>query len=481
MNTLAILVFALFVQKTTDAPLLYWVKEVRPGVLYRQEVRLHPPLIIHSLKFRYPSENLYLEPVLSGNSVLPMDGSPHSRETVSSLARRLSASCALNADYFAPNGDPIGLFILKGEILSEPFPQRAVVAWGKSPLLFDEPEWDARIVLPDSSTIKIDGINRVAKPHEIIVATPTGGLATAQVPSYHFVLRSEQPLKASGETPAEFRYIVSEAKTVRVEEQHLILVAGPEKYKALIPYARERSQWKISISIKGALNYAAIEYAVGGGPRLLKEGKIVQDYAKERFAPSLYAQRHPRTAVGVTPNSDVIWVVVEGRWSRSQGVTLPELAEIMKRLGCVDAINLDGGGSSVLFAGDLLLNRPSEGTERPVANALLLYAPPWPPPEKTYLIVPKNDLIQSGEVVLLTVQDEQGNKLDNSSVIWSCVGNSAWIDQGGRLHALSEGIVLVRAAIQGTVVTTELQILPRKSFSQSLNHAHDLASVTPSL
>ncbi len=463
MNALAFLLLIPFAQKLPDVPSLHWVKEVRPGVFYRQEVRFRPPLIIHSLKFRHPSENIYLEAVVARDKVLPEDGSPHARETVSSLARRWGASAGLNADYFAPNGDPLGLFIVKGEILSEPFPPRAVVAWGKSPLLFDEPEWDARIVFSDSSVLKIDGVNRVAKPNEIVLATPRGGVAVAQVPSYHFVLRREQPLRTSGDALAEFRYVVPETKTVPVQEQHLVLIAGPEKYKALLPYAREGNMWKISLSLKGALNYGAIEYVVSGGPRLLKEGKIVKDYARERFASSLYTKRHPRTAIGVTQNSDVIWVVVEGRWSFSQGVTLMELAEIMKRLGCVDAINLDGGGSSALCAGGLLLNRPSEGVERPVANAILLYAPPWLPPEKNFLIISKSDFLHVGETTLLTVQDEQGNKVENSHVLWSCLGNSAWIDQGGRLYALAEGTVLVKAVIRGAEVTKEIQVLPKRA------------------
>ncbi len=468
MTATSILALFLFPQTLPDAPSLHWVKEVRPGVFYRQEVRFRPPLIIHSLKFRYPSENIFMEAVLARDAVLPRDGSPHARETVSSLARRMGASAALNADYFAPNGDPLGLFVINGEILSEPFPPRAVIAWGKSPLLFDEPEWEASLILPDTSTIKIDGINRVAKPNEIIIATPKGGLASAQVPSYHFILRAEQPLRAFGETSAEFRYVVPDTKAVSVEEPNFVLVAGPQRYQALIPHARAGNLWKIKISLKGALHYGAIEYAVGGGPRLLRDGKIVQDYTKERFAPSLYAQKHPRTAIGVTSNSDVLWVVVEGRWPLSEGVTLQELAEIMKRLGCVDAINLDGGGSSALFAGDLLLNRPSDGSERPVANALLLYAPPWPPPERTYSIISRSDQLYVGDVMLLKVQDDQGNIVDNFRVLWSCSNGVAWIDQGGRLRALAEGTVVVKAIIRGAEAVKEFSIRPRGAPSLSL-------------
>src|SRR5437016_5825154 len=82
--------------------------------------------------------------------------------------------------------------------------------------------------------------------------------------------------------------------------------------------------------------------------------------------------RHPRTAIGW--NTDSIFMVeVDGRQSHlSVGMTLPELATYKIKLGCANAMNLDGGGSATLWVCGNVMNSPSEGQERPGANALVL-------------------------------------------------------------------------------------------------------------
>lgn len=114
--------------------------------------------------------------------------------------------------------------------------------------------------------------------------------------------------------------------------------------------------------------------AVGGYPELLDGGERVGDLGVgER--PAFAASRHPRTAVGYDPDTDHFWlVVVDGRQApHSAGMTLPELADLMGALGAREALNLDGGGSSVMVVMGAARNHPSDdGGERPVVNALAL-------------------------------------------------------------------------------------------------------------
>lgn len=113
---------------------------------------------------------------------------------------------------------------------------------------------------------------------------------------------------------------------------------------------------------------------VGGYPELLDEGTLVGDLLVSEN-PSFAATRHPRTAVGFDPRRDVLWlVVVDGRQGGySSGMTLPELAEVFETLGVPEALNLDGGGSSVMVVGGRTASRPSdEDGERAVVNALML-------------------------------------------------------------------------------------------------------------
>ena len=108
---------------------------------------------------------------------------------------------------------------------------------------------------------------------------------------------------------------------------------------------------------------------ISGNVMLLRGGEIVPHQNKDR---------HPRTAVGLTEKgSKLVIVVVDGRKPGvASGMSYDELAEEMKELGCYKAINLDGGGSSVMAYREKtglpfhLMNEPTDGHERPVANVL---------------------------------------------------------------------------------------------------------------
>ena len=124
--------------------------------------------------------------------------------------------------------------------------------------------------------------------------------------------------------------------------------------------------------------------AVGGGPMLVKEGKnvAVENYWKEVFDGGGIAgtSRQPRTAVGATADGKLILLVCDGRNMRgSAGFTLAELADKLIELGAVDAVNLDGGGSSTMVGSDgKVLNRPSDTgsaeviVERKISTAVVI-------------------------------------------------------------------------------------------------------------
>jgi hypothetical protein len=124
---------------------------------------------------------------------------------------------------------------------------------------------------------------------------------------------------------------------------------------------------------------------LGAGPRLLRAGRIVVRSAagSEGFdppqAPSFFrafvAGRNPRTLAGVRADGTLLLVTVDGRrpaWS--VGMTLPEAARLMLRLGARDALNLDGDGSSTMVVRGEVVNRPSDRVgERPVSNGLVVF------------------------------------------------------------------------------------------------------------
>lgn len=117
--------------------------------------------------------------------------------------------------------------------------------------------------------------------------------------------------------------------------------------------------------------YTNVRDLLACGPQLIKNGKILP--ADVNFLEAKLKLRHPRSAVGLTAGNHLLLVAVDGRKKgTSVGMTYTELANLMKKLGAVNAMSLDGGDSTALFAGDKIANRPSAGKERSVANALLV-------------------------------------------------------------------------------------------------------------
>lgn len=110
----------------------------------------------------------------------------------------------------------------------------------------------------------------------------------------------------------------------------------------------------------------------GGGPVIIKNGEIRITYDEEVFFGSGIngTNNEPRSAIGFTEDGRVIMMVIDGR-STSVGVTLRRLAEIMLSLDVIEAINLDGGGSTTLAVNGNLINRPAGGTfQRPVPTII---------------------------------------------------------------------------------------------------------------
>ena len=116
-----------------------------------------------------------------------------------------------------------------------------------------------------------------------------------------------------------------------------------------------------------------MQTAIGGGPVLLQNGKIFITNEEERmFIGKAINDKHPRTAMGYTKDNKLIILVIEGRNSNAHGATLTQEAQIFKDLGCIEALNLDGGGSSCLLINGKETIKVSDKTQRPVPAVFLI-------------------------------------------------------------------------------------------------------------
>lgn len=118
-----------------------------------------------------------------------------------------------------------------------------------------------------------------------------------------------------------------------------------------------------------------VKTAVGGGPVLVQQGEIkITNNEELKFTGKAVEDKHPRTAIGYTKDNMLIILVVQGRLPGiAEGATLLQEAEILKNLRCIEAMNLDGGGSSCMLVNGKETIKPSDPTgQRPIPAVFLI-------------------------------------------------------------------------------------------------------------
>ncbi len=166
--------------------------------------------------------------------------------------------------------------------------------------------------------------------------------------------------------------------------------------------------------------------AVGGAPVLIKNGVINITYDEEIMWGSGVGldNRDPRTAVGYTLDNHVILFVADGRQTISEGVSLPELAQILSDLGCNEAINLDGGGSTQMALPGQYINSPSE--QRPVPTI--------------FAVVHKDSLGVPDEPQIEKIIDSGDSECELIGPGWFPTANSGfWGETPSMLHSKGDG------------------------------------------
>ncbi len=160
-------------------------------------------------------------------------------------------------------------------------------------------------------------------------------------------------------------FVISAVGTARVWTKRHVRRGSPLRFSWRMNSAEpERdATWQRAHSILGA------------GPQLIKAGKVAITHLEEKMPPGFASDRHPRTAVGRMKDGRLLLVTVDGRQPQiSIGMSLYTLADLLLELGAVDAINLDGGGSTTMVMKQKVVNKPSDQTgERPVSDAILVF------------------------------------------------------------------------------------------------------------
>ena len=299
-------------------------------------------------------------------------------ETVSSMAARHGALAAVNSGYFRTmgtyRGDSIGVDVLNGKILSEPYNVRAAIGLVETPrqqkLIFGHLKFDARIVISPKVQHLIDGFNRPRGHNELIVFAPEFHRTTLTNPDgLELLVRrgrivERRDLRGSSTIPAD-GFVISIAGSARQWALQNLRIGNRVQLKFdLSPVETE----------SGDL-WLHAKNMVGGGPQLIKNGRVEITNAAEKILPSFVSDGHPRTAIAKLKSGQILLVTVDGRQpGESIGMSLTMLADLLLEFGAVEAVNLDGGGSTTMVIKNKLVNKPSDATgERAVSDAILVY------------------------------------------------------------------------------------------------------------
>ena len=293
------------------------------------------------------NDELIIEPAIATNKLA-------GRTKISGIAARENAIVAINGGYFKPQtGTPLGTLMINKKVYTGPVYDRVAIGFFDDGYNMSRLKFDGKIKT-NSGELVINNINqpRMLSTH-VIVYTNDWGNITPQTPTYGIqaVIDNGKLIKTS--------YLPCEIP------KNGYVIIGPESI--IKPHLKSK---KFNLDIKMSPDWKNVNHILSGGPFLVKDGEVYVDMTAEKL--SSIGGRNPRTAIGYTKDNHLIMLTADGREGASIGLTLNELANLMKQLGCVNAMNLDGGGSTVMYVDGMVVNKPAVQGGIPLSHTLVV-------------------------------------------------------------------------------------------------------------
>lgn len=292
-------------------------------------------------------------------------GGGFGRAKASQIAKAFGALAAINGSFFSfTNNEPAGLLVLDGQIVSSSQFNRSVFGIRYDGTTFiDDATVKAAVLLDDGRELTIHRVNHLAPRDQMTLYTP------------HFGTRTRTSIQADRyEAAIDANGMVIEVSNgdLPIPPGGYVISSQGKSYPWLVGHLQPGVRALVYTQLSG--KWEGVRYAVGGGPTIVRAGKPYVNARQERFDSHIASGRAPRTAIGYTREGYALMVTVDGRQPKhSVGCTLHELARLMIELGAIEAINLDGGGSSTMVVGGQAVNKVSGGTERYVSNVIGIF------------------------------------------------------------------------------------------------------------
>ncbi len=276
------------------------------------------------------------------------------KRTVRNIAQRTNSIVAINGGFFKPQtGVPLGTLMIDKKIYTGPIYDRVALGIFKDGYDVGRVQLDGKII-GNNQEIKIDNINQPRMLSSYILAyTRDWGKYAPVSPQYGVQLQI-----------VGNKITAASANPLFIPENGYVLVGPKSKLGKLF------GADYVDVEIKTNPKWENVQHIISGGPYLLKDNQIFIDMTAQKL--QSIGGRNPRTAIGYTEDNNLILVAVDGREGSSVGLTLVELAKLMKTLGCTNAINLDGGGSTVMYIKGQIVNHPHQPGGIALSNALVI-------------------------------------------------------------------------------------------------------------
>lgn len=290
-------------------------------------------------------------------------------ESVENIAKHFNAIAAVNGGYFRLNETlslhavPAGVLKIANQWHGIAYKSRGAIGWNpdNGRVLIDRVETSSQVELR-KQVLPINAMNKLV----------TGNRASLLSDSF----KDEVDIHDSiGILILDQRVqgVYNNGNISIPADAYMYNVSGDLRQKVLNIKPGDLAVINIKIKPQNTVasqQWNRLPYIVGGGPLLISNKKKITDFSKEKMSNEFIDTKYARTAVGILPDKKWVFVVAERNiLPETLGLTIPELRDFMHDLGCVYAVNLDGGGSSAMYVEDLV---SATITAQPVADAILI-------------------------------------------------------------------------------------------------------------
>jgi hypothetical protein len=418
------------------------------------------PLVVSLVTADLKEPSVRLGAVLAHDTIVSKD------EPVSSMARRTGAVAGINGDYFDINasGAPVGVLVRDGTLDRSPSARPALTVTPDRRIRF-EPYAFAGSVDFGAVRMPVTAVNAWPPEAGATVLTRAFGVPS---PALGVSVLELAPFASSDQSAQRYRVASVTQGGPFPGGPALRLAYGPSA-QALGPLPDVGDVVTLTYDTDPPLGSVAT--AIGGGPLLLRDGVPVDDPASPNYAER--DRRIPAAAVARFSNGMLGLIVVDGRHpATSIGVNRAELIALLQALGATDAMLFDSGGSATLVArvlGDAapsVVNEPSDGVERAVADGLFVYSDAPVGPPSRLVVRPERVVAVAGAHVALRSRtvDANGHGLGDASGPWrlDAAPDVASIGTGDILHVgPRNGTYLLHVARGGISADLPLEIVAR--------------------